>query len=130
MARPTSKHPTELELAILKVLWRRGPSTGQDVRDGLAPDRDLAYTTVMTVLGIMLDKGYASRRKDGASFLYRARVKEKTTTQRMLRDLLSRAYDGSVEALMVNLLESSDLDPTEIQTLRRLLDRESKGERP
>jgi len=129
MARPTSRHPTELELEILKVLWREGPLTGQGVREGLAPARPLAYTSVMTVLGIMVDKGYASRRKDGASFLYRARVNEKATTRRMLRDLLSRAYDGSVEALMVNLLESSDLNQTEIQKLRRLLDRESKGER-
>jgi len=129
MARPASKHPTELELEILKVLWRCGPSTGQDVRDGLAPDRDLAYTTVMTVLGIMLDKGYVSRRKDGASYLYRTRVSEKATARQMLRDLVSRVYDGSVETVLVNLLESSDLDRAEIQRLRQLLDRKSKGDR-
>ena len=129
MARRTSKHPTELELEILKVLWRQGPSTGQGVRDGLASDRDLAYTTVMTVLGIMLEKGYVARRKDGASYLYRPRVSEKATARQMLRDLVSRVYDGSVEAVLVNLLESSDLDRAETQRLRQLLDRKSKGDR-
>ena len=129
MARRTSRHPTELELEILKVLWRQGPATGQGGRDSLASDRDLAYTTVMTVLGIMLDKGYVARRKDGASYLYRTRVTEKATARQMLRDLVSRVYDGSVETVLVNLLENSDLDRGEIQRLRQLLDRKSKGDR-
>ena len=130
MARPTSRHPTELELEILKVLWREGPLTGQGVREGLAPARPLAYTSVMTILGIMVDKGYASRRKDGASYLYRARVTEKATARQMLRDLVSRVYDGSVEAVLVNLLESSDLDRAEIRKLRQLLDRKFKEDGP
>jgi len=126
MARPASKHPTELELEILKVLWRDGPSTGQAVRNALAPQRDLAYTSVMTILGIMLEKGYVRRKKDGASFLYRARVSEQATARGMLRDLVARVYDGSVEAVLVNLLESSDLDREEIQRLRRLLTDKSR----
>ena len=53
MARPASRHPTELELEILKVLWREGPLSGRQVRDALVPFRDLAYTSVMTVMNIM-----------------------------------------------------------------------------
>ena len=63
MARPTSKHPTELELEILKVLWRASPLTGRQVRDALVGFRDLAYTSVMTIMGIMEDKGYVRRKK-------------------------------------------------------------------
>ena len=121
MARPASKYPTELELEILKVLWRHGPLTGLAVRDALAPERDLAYTSVMTILGIMLEKGYVARRKSGARFLYRARIGEQATARGMLRDLVSRVYDGSVEAVLVSLLESSGLDREEIQRLRQLL---------
>ena len=125
MARPASKHPTELELEILKVLWHHGPLAGQAVRDGLAPQRDLAYTSVMTILGIMLEKGYVARKKSGASFLYRARIGEQATARGMLRDLVSRVYDGSVEAVLVSLLESADLDGEEIQRLRQLLNHKS-----
>ncbi len=57
MVRPTSKHPTELELEILKILWRAKPLTGRQVRDALAEFRELAYTSVMTVMGTMEDKG-------------------------------------------------------------------------
>ena len=74
MARQVSKHPTELELEILKVLWRNGPLTGRDVRDCLAIEtRDLAYTSVMTVMGIMEDKGYLKRKKSGKTFMRRLR---------------------------------------------------------
>ena len=123
MARPASKHPTELELEILKVLWRDGPATVRQVRDALAGFRDLAATSVTTIMNIMVEKRYLGRRKAAASFVYRARVTEKATTRRMLRDLLDRAFDGSAAALMVNLVEAADLDPDEIARLKELLAR-------
>lgn len=126
MARPTSKHPTELELAILKILWRDGPLTGRKVRDALVEFRDLAYTSVMTVMGIMEDKGYVRRKKDGSNYLYSARIKEKATTRRMLLDLVERAYDGSVSAAVVNLLETSDVQPEELDQLRELIRQKAK----
>ncbi|MCL4694715.1 MAG: BlaI/MecI/CopY family transcriptional regulator, partial [Candidatus Hydrogenedentes bacterium] len=63
MPRIPSRFPTDLELAILKILWQRGPSTVRQVRDELAKERDLAYTSVMTIMTIMADKGYVRRRK-------------------------------------------------------------------
>lgn len=121
MARRSSRHPTESELEILNIVWRRGPLPVRDVRDAL--DRPLAYTSVMTVMNIMVDKGYLARRKDGGSFVYRARIGKKATTRRMLGDLVDRAFDGSPAAVMINLLESADLDRDEIEKLRKLLDR-------
>ena len=121
MARRSSRHPTESELEILNILWRRGPLPVREVRDAL--DRPLAYTSVMTVMNIMVDKGYLARRKDGGSFVYRARIGQKATTRRMLGDLVDRAFDGSPAAVMINLLESADLDQAEIEKLRELLDR-------
>ncbi len=126
MARPTSKHPTELELELLKILWREGPLTGRQVRDALVEFRDLAYTSVMTIMGIMEDKGYVRRKKHGSSYVYSARIKEKATTRRMLLDLVARAYDGSVTSAVVNLLETSDIQPEELKQLRELIRQKTK----
>ena len=130
MARPASKHPTELELEILKVLWDRSPLTVRDVREALLPARRLAYTSVMTIMNIMVDKGYLRRDKEGASFAYRPVVSRKLTTRRMLRDLVDRVFDGSTAAAMVNLLESSDLDRAELRRLRDLLKQKPGENRP
>jgi predicted transcriptional regulator len=127
MARPQSKHPTELELEILKILWSESPLTGREVRDRLAArSRDVAYTSVMTIMGIMEEKGYVRRKKQAGSFVYSARVTEKTTTRRMLQDLVQRAYDGSVMAAMVNLLEAGDMGADELRQLRQLLNQKSE----
>jgi len=126
MARPKSKHPTELELEILKILWRANPLTGRQVRDALAEFRELAYTSVMTIMGIMEDKGYLRRKKQRSSYVYSARIKQETTTRRMLLDLVERAYDGSVTSAVVNLLETSDIQPEELEQLRELIRQKTK----
>ena len=125
MARPSSRHPTELELEILKILWREGPASGRQVRDALAPFRDLAYTSVMTVLGIMVRKGYARRTKQGGGFMYQAVIKEHHATKRMFRDLVDRLFDGSAVAVMQHLIDTGDLDAEELKQLRTLLNRRS-----
>ena len=130
MARPASKHPTELELEILKVLWQRGPLPVKEVREALAAFRDLAYTSVITVMNIMVDKGYLSRRKEGASFVYRPLASQRNTRRRMLGDVVNRLFNGSAAAAMVNLLESADLDEGEIERIRRLLNGKAGGSRP
>ena len=127
MARPSSKHPTELELEILKVLWRHGPLPVRTVRDELAGFRDLATTSVITVMNIMVEKGYLQRRKQGRSFIYKPQVAEGAVTGGMLRDLIARAFGGSTEAMMLNLLDSEDLDRDEVARLRKLLSTKAKG---
>ena len=130
MARPASRHPTELELEILKILWREGPLPGRQIRDSLAGSRDLAYTSVMTVLKIMTEKRYVRRKKVDGSFVYSARVREETVSRRMLDDVVDRVFDGSAAAVMLNLLETSDLDEVELRKLRRILRQKSEGESP
>src|SRR5688572_8237814 len=133
MARPASSHPTESELEILKVLWRDGPVNVRHVRDALAAGgKDLAYTSVMTVMNIMADKAYLRRVKDpkgGAGFVYHPKVNEQSTTARMLRDLLDRAFGGSAAAAVVNLLEAGEVDDQELKQLRELIARKSRGQR-
>ena len=127
MARPASRHPTELELEILKVLWREGPLPVRKVRDALAAFRDLAYTTVITVMNIMVDKKYLTRKKRGPVFVYRPRVTRKATTGRMLRDMVERVFNGSAAAVMLRLLESSRLDEAEIRKVHDILDHQAEG---
>ncbi|MCH7725060.1 MAG: BlaI/MecI/CopY family transcriptional regulator [Planctomycetes bacterium] len=126
MARQASKHPTELELEILKILWRDGVLTGREVRDRLAETRELAYTSVMTIMGIMENKGYVKRKKTGKTFFYSPRVTEAATKKRMLRDVVDRVYEGSTMSVVVNLLESADIDPDELKQLRALIKRKSE----
>ncbi len=130
MARPASQHPTELELGILKVLWRDGPHPVRHVREALAAEgRGLAYTSVMTVMNIMADKGYVRRNKnpkDGGGYVYHPQVKEQATTGRMLRDLVNRAFDGSAAAAMVNLLQSAEVTDEELEQLRELIRRKAR----
>jgi predicted transcriptional regulator len=126
MARPPSPHPTELELEILKTLWQQGPLSGREVRDALAPRRDLAYTSVMTILNIMTRKKYLRRKKRGGCFLYRPIIAERAVSKRMLGDLVDRVFDGSAASVMVNLLENADLDKRELKELRQLINQKVK----
>jgi predicted transcriptional regulator len=123
MARPSSPHPTELELEILKILWRDGPSVARHVHEALADFRDLAYTSVLTILNIMTKKKYLKRKKEGKSFIYEAVVARDRTTRTMLGDLVDRAFEGSAKVALVNLLETKDLDEEELLELRKLITR-------
>ena len=121
MARHSSKHPTELELEILKVLWQQGESTVREVRTALADFRDLAHTSVMTMMTIMTEKGYLERIKQGNKYLYKPCVSQKGTGQGMLEDIVERVYHGSTMAAVVNLLEAGDVDKAELAELRKLI---------
>ncbi len=129
MARRSSQYPTELELEILKILWREGARPVRDIRVALAAGfRELAYTSVMTMMNIMVNKGYLERKREGKSFVYRPRISEEKTSREMMGDLVERVFDGSAKAAMVNLLEMGSIDKQEIQDLRRMIDRYAKSD--
>ena len=128
MPRRPSRHPTELELEILKILWRQGSLPVRDVRVALAAGagRDLAHTSVVTMLNIMVRKGYLRRTKQGNAYVFHPRVTEKDVTQGMLRDMVDRVFDGSAAGVMVGLLESVEIDDAELARLRKLIDRKAR----
>lgn len=127
MARPGSDHPTELELSMLKILWQRAPQTVDDVRQALAAaGRDLTYSSVITVLNIMVRKKYLRRTKRGRAFEYLPLVEEQGVHRSMLTDLLNRVFDGSAQAVVLELLETSDIDSDELNAIRRLINRKAK----
>lgn len=124
MARPSSDYPTELELEILKILWRDSPLLVRDVQNELAhgsAERELAYSSVITIMNIMFRKGYLKRKKDGKSFLFSPKVTEQQVNRGMLGDLVNRVFDGSAKAVVLELLETTDISPDELKELRRLI---------
>ena len=127
MARPASEHPTELELSILKVLWLESPKTVDDVRESLAvAGRELTHSTVITIMNIMVRKGYLQRAKQGRAFEFTPVLEAGSVGQSMVQDLLSRVFDGSAHSLVLQLLETADVDSTELQAIRRLINRKAK----
>ena len=133
MSRPSSDHPTELELQILKILWDQSPRTVREVRDTLAEQgRDLAHTSVITTLGTMVHKGQLEKLppQEGKAFRFAPRLAQQDVSSGMLGDLVTRVFDGSAEALMLSLLDVTEMDEGELARLRRLLNkklRESKS---
>lgn len=124
MVRPASRHPTELELTILKVLWRQSPLLARDVQDALAQEgRELAKTTVITTLNTMVDKGYLRRKKRGNSFLFSPRIDEATVSERVLSDVVDRVFDGSTSAVLLKLFDVRAIDSGDLKELRRIIDR-------
>ncbi|MEM6776050.1 MAG: BlaI/MecI/CopY family transcriptional regulator [Planctomycetota bacterium] len=128
MARRESEHPTELELEILKVLWAQSPLPVREVRSRLGEEagRPLAHSTVVTMLNIMHRKGFVRRRKHGKAFLFSAKDERQNVVGRMMGDLVSKAFDGSPTALVLNLLETNDLDAEELSELRKMISRKAK----
>ncbi len=128
MAGRSSRHPTELELEILKILWRDGPCSVRHVREELAGFRNLAHTSVMTMMTIMVGKGYLKRSKKSKRYIYKPNISEEDTTQGMLGDIVERLFQGSKMTAMVQLLEMGDIDEEELTELRKLI--RQKGKEP
>jgi len=112
--------PTQGELEILQVLWRRGPSTVRQVHQPLVASKGTSYNTTLKLLQIMLDKGIVQRDESQRPQVYRAALAEQQTQRRLVRDLLQRVFGGSARKL-VAALTTSDIPQDEINEIRKLL---------
>lgn len=115
--------PTDAELAILRVLWDRGPSTVRDILTVLDQTRPTGYTTVLKTLQIMTDKKLVRRDTSERTHVYQCRLTEEQTQQQLVGDLLTRAFDGSAAKLVMQALATQPATPEELEEIRRLLDR-------
>ena len=122
MARPKEEQPTAGELEVLKVLWDRGPSTVRDVMDVLNESRPRAYTSVMSLLNVMTEKGLLVREPQGRAFVYRPRTDRGRTLKRMVGDLLGRAFEGQASQLVAHLLDQSKPSAEELNEIRRAIE--------
>lgn len=127
MARPKQEQPTPAELEILKVLWEQGALTVRDVMEVLnrtSPER--AYTTVMSLMNIMTDKGLLKRTPQGRAFVYAAKAARDKTLGNMVNDLLGRAFAGSASALVTHLLDETNPSKTELDEIRQAINEYQK----
>ncbi|HEY6139327.1 MAG TPA: BlaI/MecI/CopY family transcriptional regulator [Thermoanaerobaculia bacterium] len=123
MARRRSPDFTPVELEIMNVLWESGPASVQDVQRRLESRRAVAYTSVQTMLNILVRKGKATRTLVDRSYRYRAAVSREKALGSSMRDIVKRMFGGSAEALVMSLVETKQLTP---ETLNRLNDMVAK----
>jgi len=122
MARRKTLGPTERELAILGVLWDKGPSTVREVHEALHQDIETGYTTTLKLMQIMVDKGLLVREDAGRRHIYRPTVTEERTQKQLIGDLLDRVFAGSAEKLVLRALSAKKVPPAELKRIRRMLD--------
>jgi BlaI family penicillinase repressor len=119
--RPPSKTLTDQELEIMKIVWARPTSTVRDVYEALLERRKVAYTTVMTMMKILEQKGYLHRKQVDRAYVYRPAQPKNQVIGKMVRDFVNRVFNGSAEPLLVHLIEDQRLTKDEIEEIRRLI---------
>src|SRR5947209_929356 len=115
---------TGQELEIMKVIWELEEATVRDVYEKLLERRSIAYTTVMTMMNILEQKGQLQRRPADRAFVYRpARPKQKVIRE-MVREFVNRVFDGAAEPLLMHLVEDKKLSAEDVAEIERLLRRD------
>jgi predicted transcriptional regulator len=124
LARKKSPHLTDAELRLMEILWEKGPATVSDVVDSVIPEAQLAYSTVLTTLRILENKGFVKHTKDGRAFIYRAVVKREKAQDKALTHILNRFFGNSPELLMLNLVQTKKITAKELDRLRKRITEE------
>jgi predicted transcriptional regulator len=123
------RRPTEGELAILRVLWESGPRTVRDIHKTLNEIRPTGYTTVLKLMQIMTEKGLVERDENVRPQIYRSRYSQEHTQRQLVRDLLDRAFGGSVRTMVLQALAAKKSSSEELEAVEKLLDRFEGGKK-
>src|SRR5712672_3164910 len=110
---------TAQELEIMKVIWRSGASTVRDVYEALLEHRKIAYTTVMTMMNILEQKGYLKKSSKDRAYVYQATRPQKQVIRGMVREFVDRVFNGSAEPLLLHLVEDRRLSENDLDELER-----------
>jgi predicted transcriptional regulator len=129
MPRPASTQPTDGELEILQALWAAGPLPLSVLCETLRKDRDVAATTVATMLRVMSDKGLVRRTGSGRGATWSAAVSQEKTERRMVSRLVERVFDGAADRLVAHLVEGGALSEEQLAELRAKLEGRAKGKK-
>jgi BlaI family penicillinase repressor len=127
MAPKQVVRPTKLELSILKVLWESGPLSVREIQNILDARKPTGYTTVLKMLQIMTEKGLVDRDENVRPQIYRARHSQEQTQRHLVRDLMDRAFGGSVKALVMQALAGKKSSQKDLEEIEKLLDRMEGG---
>ena len=133
MPRPRNENPTPAELEVLKILWDGGPMTVRDVMEVFrARKHRRAYTSVMSLMNVMAEKGLLSRKPQGRAFIYSAKAPRERTLSTLVGDLWERAFEGSASSLVTHLLDQANPTDDELDEIRKAIEayRHEQGETP
>ena len=122
MVRGRTKQPTDAELAILAVLWDRGPSTVREVHDALSEEKPTGYTTTLKFMQIMAEKGLLLRDESSFRHVYRPAVSEERTQKQLVSSFMDRAFAGSAAKLVQRALAAKKISAEELKEIKRLVD--------
>jgi len=122
--RKKSLNLTDAELRLMEVLWQKGESTVSDVVDSLPKSVSLAYSSVLTTLRILEQKGYLTHEKQGRAFVYRAAVDREQARQSAVSHLLRRFFESSPELLVLNLVEGNKISADKLERLKARIAKE------
>ena len=129
MARPAHSRPTDMELEILRVLWKRGPSSVHEVHLAVSATRPVGHTSVLKIMQIMFEKGLVTRDESQRAHRYEARSSREQTQRKLLDDLLDRVYEGSAGNLVLQALSTKRASPEELREIRQILERYEKKQK-
>lgn len=122
MARRKSSTLTEAELRLMHVVWEKGSATASDVLEALPSKPPAAYSTVVTTLRILEEKGYLRHTKQGRAFIYHPVVDRSQAARSAVQHLLQRFFNNSPELLVLNVLKDEPMDPAELKRLKQLIE--------
>jgi predicted transcriptional regulator len=122
MARKPSPTLTDAELRPMEVLWTRGPSTVAEVVNALPKNLGLSYSTVLTTLRILEQKGYVGHAKAGQAYVYHPVINRSQAQHRALKHILSRFFNNSPHSLVLNLVESERLGPKDLKRIQKMIE--------
>lgn len=126
--RTKSKTLTAQELEIMKIVWELGPATVRGVYEALLERRKIAYTTVMTMMNILEDKGYLKKRAAERAYVYQAARPKSQVIKAMLQDFVNRVFDGSAEPLLVQLVKDRRLSQKDLEKITRTIQEGQEGQ--
>lgn len=119
--KPRKAGLTDQELAIMKVVWDRGRVTVREVYEELLKHRKIAYTTVMTMMGILEQKGRLNKEMSERAYIYSPAEPQREVVGGMVKDFLQRMFDGSAQPLLVHLAEDRSLSQADLDEISKLL---------
>lgn len=128
MARKKSSTLTDSEMRLMRIIWESEPCTVNDVVERLPQDEPLAYSTVLTTMRILEEKGYVDHEKSGRAFVYTSLANSQEVRKSALHHVMDKFFDNSRELLLANVLEEGDISEPELKALRKLLESKSSGE--
>jgi predicted transcriptional regulator len=123
MGKRSDVRLSELQIAVMRVLWSRGETSTADVAAELAEERNLKHTTVATLLTRLEKRGIVAQRRDGRHLFYRAIAGEAQVRRSMVADLVGALFDGDARALVAHLVQESEIAPGDLAKVRRRLAR-------